>query len=511
MDAALLGGVLRFIQAIAEGAPTFLVGLVVAGVFRRLIGPEGTRRLFGGGTVRSLLQSWGIGMLLPVCSLGVIPVAYEMRRSGVSGGAILAFALTAPLFNPLSLLYGLTLSAPIVIVCFAFCSLLLVTAIGFGWNRIFGERAEPEPDDTPVAPGIKRMLAVLVEAARYAAGPTLVYCCIALLGTVILNFIFPRGSLGASFAHQDPTSPLLMLGIAPLAYATPLTVMMQIGSMFVHGNSVGAGYTLLAMGAGINLGMIAWSWRTYGAKETLGFLAVFAIVVTCIAYAVEEPLYSGSDIEKPHTHAFDIYSCPFHAGNPMMVSEFNRKLADAFESYQAVSFAFIVALALMGVGLKFFDKSRAIDTYLEKTVEKTSKGIDFDIPGPVLGAIALLGLVVMSGVGCFIYYPPPADTMEDMAMTKANYSVAISTGDAAEAVKEIEVYDSLTRKLQVGHFLRNWELDEYQQTKAKVLRGKLEQLKDLVEEGNLDEAKKMSMKVANLHRLCREAFGLTRF
>lgn len=510
MEAALYGGVVRFVQAIAEGAPTFLVGLVVAGVFRRLIGPEGTRKLFGGGTMRSLLQSWGIGMLLPVCSLGVIPVAYEMRRSGVSGGAILAFALTAPLFNPLSLLYGLTLSAPIVIVAFALCSLLLVTAIGFGWNRIFGERAEPEPDDSAVAPGIKRMLAVCVEAARYAAGPSLFYCLIALLGTVILNFIFPRGSLGASFAHQDPTSPLLMLGIAPLAYATPLTVMMQIGSMFVHGNSVGAAYTLLAMGAGINLGMIAWAWKSYGTKETFGFLAVFAIVVTCIAYAIEKPLYFGGDIEKPHTHAFDIYSCPFHAGS-VTVADFQRKLGQAFEVYQGVSFAFIVALGLFGVGLKVMDRARRMDSYLETTVANEKKGVDFVIPGPILGAISLVGLVIISGVGCYVYYPPPVETMEDMAMTKANYFVAIQTKDATEAVQEIEVYDNLTRKLQVGHFLRNWELDEFQQTKAKVLRGRLEELKDLVEEGNFEEAKDMSMRVSSAHRRCRAAFGLQRF
>ena len=510
MDAAFWGGIVRFVQAVAEGSPTFLVGLVVAGVFRRLIGPEGTRRLFGGGTVRSLMQSWGIGMLLPVCSLGVIPVAYEMRRAGVSGGAILAFALTAPLFNPLSLLYGLTLSAPVVIVAFALCSLLLVTVIGFGWNRIFGERAEPEPDDTPVAPGIKRMIAVVVEAARYAAGPTLVYCLIALLGTVVLNFIFPKGSLGTSFAHQDPTSPLLMLGLAPLAYATPLTVMMQIGSMFVHGNSVGAAYTLLAMGAGINLGLIAWSWRAYGAKETLGFLAVFAIVVTCIAYAIEEPLYSGGDIEKPHTHAFDIYACPFHAGG-VMAADFQRKMGDAFEIYQWVSFGFIIIFVGLGTALKLLDRSRKTDAFLEKSVERKKGSLDIYIPGPVLGAISLLGLVILSGLGCYVYYPPPADTIEDMAMSKANYFVAIQTRDAAEAVKEIEVYDNLTRKLQVGHFLRKWELDEFQQTKAKVLRGRLEELKDLVEEGNFVDAKEMSMRVSDAHRRCREAFDLRRF
>ena len=47
-------------------------------------------------------------MLMPVCSLGVIPIAREMRRSDLRGGD-LAFAMTAPLFNPLSMLYGLTL------------------------------------------------------------------------------------------------------------------------------------------------------------------------------------------------------------------------------------------------------------------------------------------------------------------------------------------------------------------------------------------------------------------
>ena len=44
---------------------------------------------------------------------GSYPGRREMRRSRVSGGAILAFAMTAPLFNPLSMLYGLTLSAAV--------------------------------------------------------------------------------------------------------------------------------------------------------------------------------------------------------------------------------------------------------------------------------------------------------------------------------------------------------------------------------------------------------------
>ncbi len=46
----------------------------------------------GGETLRSLPQSWFLGMLLPVCSIGVLPILREMKRAGVRAGAITAFA-----------------------------------------------------------------------------------------------------------------------------------------------------------------------------------------------------------------------------------------------------------------------------------------------------------------------------------------------------------------------------------------------------------------------------------
>jgi uncharacterized membrane protein YraQ (UPF0718 family) len=93
-------------------------------------------------------------MLLPVCSLGVIPVVREMRRAGVSAGAILAFALTAPMFNPLSMLYGLTLSKPSVILAFAFSSMVIVTLVGAALNRLFPGTTNEEPAPPPVAYGL---------------------------------------------------------------------------------------------------------------------------------------------------------------------------------------------------------------------------------------------------------------------------------------------------------------------------------------------------------------------
>ena len=87
------GAVLRFSEALLQGAPTILVGLLVAAIIRRFLGYALTLRLFGANSRRGLFQAWLIGMLLPICSLGAIPVIRELRRAGLAGGTIMAFAL----------------------------------------------------------------------------------------------------------------------------------------------------------------------------------------------------------------------------------------------------------------------------------------------------------------------------------------------------------------------------------------------------------------------------------
>ena len=94
----ILGGAVRISQGFMFSAPTLLVGLLTAAILRYYLGREGTQKLFGGDSLRSLPQSWLVGMLLPVCSIGVLPILIQMRRAGVKPGAMSAFALSAPPF-----------------------------------------------------------------------------------------------------------------------------------------------------------------------------------------------------------------------------------------------------------------------------------------------------------------------------------------------------------------------------------------------------------------------------
>src|SRR4029077_18049348 len=124
-----------------------------------------------------LLRAWGVGTVLPVCSLGVIPIAREMRRAGVPSGTIVAFVLAAPHINPLSLLSGLTLSEPLVIICFALGSLVVALLAGASWDRWWATPQDNEPtgDEPMPAPGWRRLAAVLVAAGRAAVSPVMGY------------------------------------------------------------------------------------------------------------------------------------------------------------------------------------------------------------------------------------------------------------------------------------------------------------------------------------------------
>ena len=512
MNIVFWGGLLRFGEALLAGAPTLLVGLFVAGVFRKLIGPEVTFRIFGGKGWRSLPQAWLWGMLLPVCSIGVIPVAYELRRAGLKGGAILAFALTAPLFNPLSLLYGLTLSTPIVILSFAAGSLIVVTSVGILWDLVFANSEADEAKEPPVPPGLKRLAAVGVVGARHMAGPAAVYAVIGLAGSIVLASIFPFGSLTDTMAHTDPWAPIKMLFVALPAYATPLNVTMQVGGMFVHGNSVGAAYVLLSLGTGANLGLIAWAWHTYGCRRAFVFVAAFIVVVIAIAYVIDDPLYSAGKVDHPHTHAFDVYACPF---SPSISSSLPHKawekLTDDAQLYEILALSAIGCMFLGGTVLRVWDPGHRLEEWLATAPEHPAATeaslLNANVPGPVLGITAILGLIAFSVVGCFVYYPAPDQTLEDMRYVKVDALSYASSKNVDKAAKSIEAYDDLTRKLQVGYYLRHWQVSEYQQAKARVLRGRLEQMKDILEAGEFERVRPAINAVRDAHRRVADSFG----
>lgn len=477
-EAYFYGAVLRMAQALLQSAPFLVAGLFVAGVLQRLLGRANTRKLFGGDTWRSMPQSWALGMLLPVCSFGVIPIVREMRRAGLSGGTILAFALAAPLFNPLSLLYGLTLSEPFTIFAFALCSLVVVTAVGLTWDWLFPNSSIPEEPIVAADAGIKRLLSIGLVGAREMVGPTLGYVVIGLLGVGALSLALPPTSMQRTVQPDNSWAPMIMTAVAVPAYASPMTAMSQLGSMFQHGNSVGAAFTLLVLGAGVNLGLVAWMFHNYGFRRAGMWFVILIAVVAALSYGVERPLTSRGIEIADHTHAFDGYCRPYTAATVNIPRSAWLTLRQDTPPHEFAGLVMLGAYFLIGLALRTFDPNGRVDTWIEHGHDQTTPTAWYGrhVPAPAVGALALLVVIALSIVGCFAYYPPPSQAYKEISAANAEAVGAAIVGETAHAEKWIPIYEDWVRKLQVGIYLRGWRLNEYHRLKAEILLERLELL-----------------------------------
>ena len=502
MDVMLAGGLMRFAQGLASAAPTMIVGLFVAGLLRYYLGTAGTIRLFGGNGLRSLPQSWLIGMLLPVCSIGVIPILREMRRMGIRPGAITAFALSAPLFNPLSLLYGLTLSRPYVIVGFALASLGVVTALGMVWDRMTSWKpmeTSPEPE----AIGLRRIALTFFYMARELFGPTGGLTLVALSGLFLLGFLLPHGALQSSVEQLDPLAPLKMAIVAIPIYAPPMLTMSQLGMMFAHGNSPGAAFCLLLLGTGVNLGTLWWIASNYGFKPTLIWFAVLFTVVVGFAYAVERPLIPPGVEPAGHTHAFDVYTNPLHSGHAVTAAEVVSKLAESIGLVERIGVGVLLSLAIFGwvVRYRFHQWIERLQTEkIKTTIAAEESRWNRPVSPRAVGITCLADLVALSVVACYAYYPSPREVLEEMRLARTEVLSGATSRDYQRVLHWIPILEEWSRKLEVGYALRYFDLRPYQQMQAHLLRKKLDLLEHAIEHASAasEHAKRTTAKKSEI-------------
>jgi uncharacterized protein len=128
------------------------------------------------------------------------------------------------------------------------------------------------------------------------------------------------------------------------------------------------------------------------------------------------------------------------------------------------------------------------------------------VPGPVLGLVVLLGLVVFSMVALYIYYPAPKEAFDQIVRVRTEAITAVRTGHKEEAIRQIQHWDLLTRKLQVGVFIRTGRMNTEVTKVTEDLRERLEELRDTLLAGNVTEAKEILPKVEEAYRRCRAAY-----
>jgi Predicted permeases len=101
------------LSVILQALPFILLGVLASSLIRFLVQEDWIAKLAPKNAVAGVIAGSLLGLFIPVCDCGVLPVARGLFRKGVSMHTALAYLLTAPVINPV---------------------VILATAMAFQWN-----------------------------------------------------------------------------------------------------------------------------------------------------------------------------------------------------------------------------------------------------------------------------------------------------------------------------------------------------------------------------------------
>ncbi|GAX59482.1 permease [Candidatus Scalindua japonica] len=111
-------------------APLMLIGLLIAGILHVLIPRRLIQRLMGGKGFISVITSAALGIPLPICSCGVVPIAVELNRKGASKPSTMSFLITTPESGSDSILITWGLLGPFMAIARPIASLFSALLAG---------------------------------------------------------------------------------------------------------------------------------------------------------------------------------------------------------------------------------------------------------------------------------------------------------------------------------------------------------------------------------------------
>lgn len=87
-----------------ETIPFLLMGTLLSAVIRNFVPDRVLQRFFPRNRFLSILVALGVGVFVPICECGTVPLARRLRQKGLPLSTAAAFLLAAPLVNPMTII-----------------------------------------------------------------------------------------------------------------------------------------------------------------------------------------------------------------------------------------------------------------------------------------------------------------------------------------------------------------------------------------------------------------------
>jgi uncharacterized membrane protein YraQ (UPF0718 family)/copper chaperone CopZ len=269
-----------------EVAIYLLLGFGVAGVLHVFFPESLIRRQLGQSSFGSVLKATLIGIPLPLCSCGVVPVSAALRTKGASKGATVSFMIATPQVGADS--FMITYSLLGWVFAFFRIAAALITSLSAGiLVNIFGGKNPVSGRASPI-PGpresISDRLGTLVPYIEYTLLGSIANSLVAgIILAGLIAAIIPADFF-SHYLHGDFLSMVIMMlvGIPMYVCATASTPI--AASLVLKGMAPGAALVFLLTGPATNAVTIATVYKRLGLRSVVIYLGAIAGVSLALGY-----------------------------------------------------------------------------------------------------------------------------------------------------------------------------------------------------------------------------------
>lgn len=271
----------EFWQTCLQMAPWLLFGFLMAGLVSVLFSPGTVMRLFGRERGwRAILTAVVIGVPLPLCSCGVLPVAAGLRKQGAGRGAVAAFLVATPQVGVDSIIatggmmgWFFAITRPV--------SAILTGLVGGTLVDRFTRDASSAFTPDAAAPTAKKSLpGSLAAIIRYAfltlarsiARPLL----LGLTLSALITLFVPEDFFLSGLASTDWVAMPVMLVIGLPMYICSTASIPVALALIGKGLSPGAALVFLIVGPALNAASLTTLFKILGRTGALIHLTVVA-------------------------------------------------------------------------------------------------------------------------------------------------------------------------------------------------------------------------------------------
>jgi len=259
-----------------EMAPYLILGFLVAGLLSLVLPRDKVAAHLSGNSIGSVAKAAMLGMPLPLCSCGVIPVTAHLEKQGASRGSVLSFLISTPTSGVDSILATYALLGPLLAIMRPIASLVSGFFTGILQIRVNANQqdraelqAEPEEVDN------RTVTEKIVAAIRYGlddlVADTAKWLIIGLIAGGVLSYVLPATLAGSYLADPWISYPLMLLVGIPM-YVCATGSIPIAASMIFNGMSPGAGFIFLFAGPASNTATLSFVWGKLGKKTLVLYL-----------------------------------------------------------------------------------------------------------------------------------------------------------------------------------------------------------------------------------------------